>query len=233
MKNVILVVVFLISFFINGISQQLLNGAWHQEKGSVKTILIIRSNYFVVATFDQANKKFVQTWGGVCNQDKDVVSATIEFHSTDKEQVGRKINFSASVKDNLLTTDIVAGETTWKKTDNSNTPLSGLWVITGREQNGTMGTIVPGERKTLKILTGTRFQWAAINTATTEFFGTGGGTYTFENGIYTEHIEFFSRDSTRIGQTLEFRGYVDGDQWDHSGKSSKGDPVHEIWTRLP
>lgn len=59
MKNVILVVVFLISFFINGISQQLLNGAWHQEKGSVKTILIIRSNYFVVATFDQANKKFV------------------------------------------------------------------------------------------------------------------------------------------------------------------------------
>jgi len=95
-----------------------------------------------------------------------------------------------------------------------------------------MNTITPGERKTIKILTGTRFQWAAINTGTGDFFGTGGGTYTFENGVYTEYIEFFSRDSTRVGRTLSFRGYVNNNQWNHSGKSSKGDSVHEIWTKL-
>jgi len=30
---------------------------------------------------------------------------------------------------------------------------------------------------------------------------------------------------------LSFKGKVEGDNWDHSGLSSKGDPIHEIWTR--
>lgn len=83
----------------------------------------------------------------------------------------------------------------------------------------------------MKILTGTRFQWVAINQETGEFFGSGGGTYTFDNGTYTEKIEFFSRDSSRIGAELSFKGSVNGNNWDHSGKSSKGDPIHEVWTR--
>jgi hypothetical protein len=71
----------------------------------------------------------------------------------------------------------------------------------------------------------------AINTQTGEFFGTGGGTYTFENNVYTENIDFFSRDNSRVGASLEFKGTVNGNKWDHSGKSSKGDPIHEEWTR--
>ncbi|MDX1470670.1 MAG: hypothetical protein R3213_04170 [Flavobacteriaceae bacterium] len=60
--------------------------------------------------------------------------------------------------------------------------------------------------------------------------GTGGGTYTTEDGKYTENIEFFSRDNSRVGASLEFDfELVDGD-WHHSGFSSKGDPLYEIWT---
>ncbi|MGB4902866.1 MAG: hypothetical protein WBP00_18965, partial [Saprospiraceae bacterium] len=59
----------------------------------------------------------------------------------------------------------------------------------------------------------------------------GGGTYTSADGKYTETIEFFSRDKSRVGSSLSFDAKVDGGTWDHSGKSSTGNPVLEIWTR--
>jgi hypothetical protein len=60
--------------------------------------------------------------------------------------------------------------------------------------------------------------------------GTGGGTYSTLDGEYTENIEFFSRDDTRVGFSLKFDfELIDGD-WTHKGLSSKGDPIHEIWS---
>ena len=82
----------------------------------------------------------------------------------------------------------------------------------------------------MKILSGTRFQWIAYNTETKEFLGTGGGTYTTDNGKYTENIEFFSRDDSRVGASLEFDYEVKDGKWHHKGESSKGDPIYEIWS---
>jgi hypothetical protein len=50
------------------------------------------------------------------------------------------------------------------------------------------------------------------------------------DGKYTEKIEFFSRDNNRVGAELSFEAEVKGKEWIHSGKSSKGDPIKEIWT---
>ena len=61
--------------------------------------------------------------------------------------------------------------------------------------------------------------------------GTGGGTYSTINGIYTENIEFFSRDNSKAGLSLEFSYSIENNEWNHSGYSSKGDPMHEIWIR--
>ena len=82
----------------------------------------------------------------------------------------------------------------------------------------------------MKILSGTRFQWIAYNTETKEFLGTGGGTYTTEDGKYTENIEFFSRDATRVGTSLAFTFEIKDSNWHHSGLSSKGEPIYEIWS---
>jgi len=71
----------------------------------------------------------------------------------------------------------------------------------------------------------------AINTETKEFFGTGGGSYTFKDGKYTEQIEFFSRDSSRVGASLSFDGSINGNVWTHKGFNSRGEPLHEEWTR--
>ncbi len=103
--------------------------------------------------------------------------------------------------------------------------------MSGRKRNGEIqlrDTSKP--RKTMKIMSGTRFQWIAYNTETKQFMGTGGGTYTSVKGEYTEHIEFFSRDDSRVGASLKFNYSVVDRKWYHSGLSSKGDSIYEIWS---
>ncbi len=72
----------------------------------------------------------------------------------------------------------------------------------------------------MKLLSGTRFQWIAYNIETKMFMGTGGGTYTTIDGKYTENIEFFSRDNSKAGLSLEFNYLIEDDEWNHSGFSS-------------
>ena len=96
-----------------------------------------------------------------------------------------------------------------------------------------MSPMQRGPRKTLKVLSDGRFQWIAFNTETKEFSGTGGGTYTAENGKYTENIDFFSRDSSRVGASLSFNFETKDGKWLHSGKSSTGKPIYEVWEREP
>ena len=82
----------------------------------------------------------------------------------------------------------------------------------------------------MKLLSGTRFQWIAYDTETKQFKGTGGGTYTTIDGKYTEMIEFFSKDDTKVGATLPFNYSLEKGKWHHSGKSSKGASIYEIWS---
>ena len=82
----------------------------------------------------------------------------------------------------------------------------------------------------MKILSGTRFQWIAYNTETKKFMGTGGGTYTTKNEEYIENIKFFSRNDSKAGLSLKFSYELMNGKWHHSGLSSKGDPIHEIWS---
>ena len=82
----------------------------------------------------------------------------------------------------------------------------------------------------MKILSGTRFQWIAFDTEKKEFKGTGGGTYSTIDGKYSEKIEFFSRDSSRVGMELEFDYNIENGDWIHKGKTSTGNPLHEIWS---
>ena len=94
-----------------------------------------------------------------------------------------------------------------------------------------MSVMQRGPRKTIKWLSGTRFQWAAFNPQTKQFFGTGGGTYTLQNGKYTEHIEFFSRNADRVGTQVTFDYEVKNGDWHHRGLSTAGNKIYEIWAR--
>ncbi len=208
-----------------------LAGAWHLKQGSTEQVLVFQDGYFSHTAFDKVNKKFINSYGGVYKTEGKTLKLVIEFDTRTKENVGQEKKFSHTVTGKQLQTDINGNAESWSSLDEGKDKLAGVWRITGRMVDGKINQMQRGDRKTLKLMSGTRFQWMAINPATKEFFGTGGGTYTFIDGKYTEHIEFFSRDSSRVGATLAFDGSVKDGVWNHSGKSSKGEPLNELWTK--
>lgn len=207
------------------------NGAWMRNLDTAVQCLTIIDDYFSLVTFNVAAKKFISTRGGTANINDGRISGVIEFNTADKASVGVNYDLPVNQKGKQLQLDLDGIVLAWKRVDQADGGLSGNWKIIGRELDGKMSTIVPGERKTIKILSATRFQWVALNSATGEFFGTGGGSYTFKNGKYTEQIEFFSRDSSRVGAMLKFDAAIKDGDWHHSGLSSKGDRIYEVWSR--
>lgn len=217
-----------------GISAQSLTGAWDSfhtlENGDqIKSVAIFSDGYHVISAFDAKTGKFISTTGGTLKYDGDTMTQKVEFHSDDTDRVGKEISVKVTLTDSIL--DIV-GQMKLKRID-AGAPgkLQGAWLMSGRIRDGkTQLRDTSRPRKTMKILSGTRFQWIAYNTETKQFMGTGGGTYTTIDGEYTESIEFFSRDDTKAGKRLKFDfSLVDG-KWSHKGLSSKGDPIHEIWS---
>lgn len=216
-----------------------LAGAWHTREGDVEQTAVFVDGYLSHTTYDLKNKKFIATRGGTYTTDDNNLTVTWQYDTQKAAAeapvdtwLGQSATFTVETADNGLTTDLSGMHATWKRVDANEGPIAGVWRITGRKQDDKMGQMPLRDRRTLKILSGTRFQWVAINIGTGEFSGTGGGTYTFENGKYTENIEFFSRDNSRVGASLSFDGKIEDGDWHHSGLSSTGNPIYEIWSKL-
>ena len=229
MKRILLFLL-LSQFFFSTKAQQL-TGAWMRKLDTAVQYLTIVDQYFVVTTFNSDEKKFYQTRGGTAYMDGKKMIGVIEFNTLNKSEVKSSYSYNYSFKQKDIILPIDGIEIFWTSVDNGNERLSGNWRITGRMQDGKIAAMNPGARKTIKVMSSSRFQWTAINTETGEFFGTGGGYYTFKDGKYTEHIEFFSRDASRVGSSLTFDAELKNGDWHHSGMSSKGDPIYEIWSR--
>ncbi len=207
-------------------------GAWRID-GETERVMIITPNYWTQAIYQRAQPEFQRTFGGSYSVAGKRAEGRIEFDSAEPERVGELFSVETRAGDRALTLLHGNGnEEVWTRLDEADSPLAGTWRITGRHVNGDFREMPLRARRTLKILSGTRFQWIAMNIETGEFSGTGGGSYTFRDGKYIEHIEFFSRDNSRVGAALEFDGEVEGDNWQHRGLSSRGDPIHEVWTRF-
>ncbi|MCE6990641.1 hypothetical protein [Dyadobacter sp. CY323] len=216
---------------------QVPKGAWKSQEptGSAST-LIVADNYLSIASYSINNKYFERSEGGPFTMSGDQLTYTPEFNSADTSKVGIPIVFTVTVKDDILTLRYEEAMV-WMRVDNAtNVPMAGAWHITERAANG-QGELVKihqeGTRKTIKMLSGTRFQWFAIDPVVKGFYATGGGTYTAKDGKYTENIQFFSKDNNRVGSSLKFNYKLENGRWDHSGKSSDGKPIHEIWEKIP
>ena len=230
--NIFLIII----FFTNSLISQNLIGAWERiqknESGiKEKQIVIFSSNgYQSISIFNAENGNFIYTNGGTWKLNGDYLTEKVEFDTGNSERVGSEVTFEIIIKKNSLA---VAGEKKWKRVDDGKPgKLEGAWLMQGRFRDGIKqlrNTDRP--RKTMKILSGKRFQWIAYNTETKKFMGTGGGTYTTIDGKYTENIEFFSRDDSKSGLKLSFDFNLENEEWQHKGYSSKGDQLHEIWVK--
>ncbi|MDC7995654.1 membrane or secreted protein [Altibacter sp. HG106] len=227
--------VLLLLFTFNSLPAQSILGAWERsatsEEGIPLTQVVIFADGFqVVSTYHTNDGTFVNTQGGTWSLAGSTMTETVEFDTHNPEAVGTTKSFQIQLSKESLT--LPEANQTWKRIDDG-TPgaLQGAWLMSGRIREGELqqrDTNRP--RKTMKMVSGTRFQWIAYNTETKQFMGTGGGTYTTSNGTYTETIAFFSRDNSRVGRSLPFEYELIDGNWHHAGLSSKGDPIHEIWS---
>ena len=210
---------------------QLLNGTWRLN-GAPGTIVLltVADNYLIQSTYEPT--RFVATRGGPYQQTGNTINLQVEFDTADSSRVGQTELHPITLRGTQLILGSPDQNQTFDRVDETPTSLTGLWRITGRaNEAGQLTDMQRGPRKTIKLLTGSRFQWVAINPQTRQFFGTGGGTYTLTNGQYTETIDFFSRDNSRVGHSLTFAATVSQDEWLHRGQSSTGNPVSERWSR--
>ena len=211
-----------------------LQGAWttkdrNREGEELTVTTIVMDGYIAESFYNVERKEFDHTFGGSWTVEGNTFKLLREFSSRDSSSVGTTREIVFNLRGDTITFE--GDKRIWTRIDNGqNGTLSGAWLITGRERDGEMNRREPDPRKTMKLLSDTRFQWIAYNTETKQFMGTGGGTYTARDKEYTENIEFFSRDSSRVGASLSFEFDVENGEWHHKGLSSKGDPIHEIWT---
>ena len=179
--------------------------------------LIIDSEYLVVTEFNKTSGAFVKSYGGYYEIVGDSYQVSLEFNSDFEKD---------SIKSIELTKD-----NNWRNISKPKSMLQGKWGMSGRYNNGefrTRDTNIP--RKTMKVLIDGFFQWIAFNTETFRFSGSGGGEYEAVDGKYIEKIQYFSRDDSRVGAELDFNYEVKEGDWHHSGLSSKGNPINEVWT---
>jgi len=225
----------MVLFSLSAISQSVI-GAWERDHVSengdkLKSVVIFADGYQSISIFKSESGEFVYSNGGTWSLNGDIMTEKVEFDTGNPERVGSEVSFKVIVDERTLT--VPENNRKWDRIDDGNPgELQGAWLMGGRVRDGNKQMReTSGPRKTMKILSGKRFQWIAYNTESKRFMGTGGGTYSTIDGIYTENIEFFSRDNSKAGLSLEFNFTIENNEWNHSGYSSKGDPMHEIWIR--
>jgi hypothetical protein len=156
--------------------------------------------------------------------------AEFDFSSRKKESdfIGRKgvLKYSLS-GDKMTMTMNDSTERVLTRIDDGRGELAGTWRMSARMNNDKIEAVPDGPVKMIKILSGKRFQWVSYNEETNGFIGSGGGTYTFKDGKYTEHIEFYAKDSYKIGTSQAFDATLDKNVWTNKGRNSQ-----EEWTRI-
>lgn len=200
------------------------------ENGKRNYLLLVSEDYMVHTVYESGPAHFISTMGGFYSVAGDSLKVRLEFHSGFEETGEKEHRASLGYADGELIFNGNAARP-YTRQPRLSQPLDGEWLFatrgpdTGQERRG------DGQpRKTLKFLMDGYFQWIAYNTETMEFMGTGGGRYAADQGAYTEVIQFFSRDDSRVGAELSFEFERKGDDWHHKGNNSRGEPMYEIWS---
>lgn len=226
--------------FLGGLSQlnaQIPAGVYILDNENTRHEVRISATYFIYSEYKTSPAEFIRTLGGFTQIENTAVGeklvVLLEFNSQYKQDSISQLSIPFSIEGETLLLDwFTKLELTQVKTTGQD--LDGEWLFAtrgpdnGQERRGEANT-----RKTLKYLQDGRFQWIAYDTDGMQFKGSGGGQYTAVNDKYTENIEYFSKDNTRVGASLEFKYEVKGTDWHHTGKNSKGAPMYEIWSRRP
>ncbi|MEP3208078.1 MAG: hypothetical protein ABJN95_02755 [Maribacter sp.] len=227
---------FLKSFFIvlpflmmGGLYGQIKQGVYVSDQGNLRHELKVGEAYLIHSTYEKSPAKFIKTVGGFYTTHDSMLQIKLEFNSDYQKDSLKTLDIPMRLDGNNLVLGS-ASERVFELQQANSQDLDGQWLFATRgPDEGQKRRGEANARKTLKFLIDGHFQWIAYHTETFKFSGTGGGSYSAQDGVYTENIKFFSRDDSRVGATLKFNYETRGDDWHHTGKNSKGEPMYEIW----
>ncbi len=227
-------VYFILLFFLGIVgttSAQIDDGVYISNVDNLRHELKIENDYFIHSVYSEAPAKFAKTVGGFFTMKNNTLNVRLEFNSNHENDGVTELSIPIlRERDKLIFK--TEPELVFLQAKSLGQDLDGAWLFAtrgpdkGQERRGE-----ENPRKTLKFLFDNRFQWIAYNTETFRFHGTGGGSFSSEDGSYNEKIDFFSKDDSRVGATLTFDYEIKGKDWHHTGKNSKGEPMYEIWSK--
>lgn len=206
-------------------------GIYISDFDNVRHELKMTNDYMIHTIYEKDPARFIKAVGGFYEVDGSELKVKLEFNSNHEADGITSLNIPFVLQDGQLVLG-TSPKLSFSHIESMEQELDGQWLFatrgpdTGQERRGD-----ENPRKTLKYLQDNRFQWIAYHTETFKFSGTGGGSFSSENGVYIEKIEFFSRDDSRVGATLTFEYELKDGDWHHKGKNSKGEPMYEIWSR--
>lgn len=199
-----------------------ISGAWQYVNGDIVETMIIQKGYFSKACYDQATHKFINARGGKCSFDENSLKYNLEFDTEDRNAVKNVEEYAYSTESNGRVMRLDGKD--WIRIDGgygSQPALGGIWKTMSQFSSSA---------KTLQILSGKRFQRFDIDPDKAEFYNTIGGSYSFNDGIYTEIIEFASADTTEIGHVRSYESQIEKNIWRYRSVAPMT-TVNVEWTR--
>ena len=207
--NLLLLTVF---FNPNTLTGQWVNGVYEKtEKNDTSTQtsrLIIKDSYFILTIFNSAPASFNYTVGGILTTEGKNFIVNLEFNSAIAKDSLKTLKGTFQLKGNRCMVIFDNGKKLdLEKVIKEDQNFEGAFLMAGRvTDQGESRRRIDVPRITMKMLLDWHFQWIAFNKETFEFSGTGGGKYIADKtGAYIEQIEFFSRNSGRVGAKLPFK----------------------------
>ena len=188
MKKIILSITILLSFILNA---QNPIGAWERvhiskDGKELKSVVIFSESHQSISVYESKTGKLIHSNGGSWKLEGLTMTEVVEFDTDNPKRVGSAVVFDININDQFL--EIVGSEIKFSRLDKGAPGnLNGAWLMSARIRDGKkQERDISRPRKTMKILSGTRFQWIAYNTETKKFMATGGGSYTTLKGKYKD-----------------------------------------------
>lgn len=217
----------------------------------------ISGDYFAWIRYNTETNKLEGMGGGSFYMDDEgrYVEHLDFFYPPGSNELGQSIPFSVEFKGkNWLHTgyakvmdvnlagsnevvDSIKIEEIWKpiKPSNKSGDLVGAWELVKYRDNPEIGYLVyPEIVGYMKIITGSHFIWVKYDQEGDQIFGTGCGTYSRSDDLYSENIEIIYPDPNLLGKTIDFDCNLDGFLWKHYGQVQNEDgskeAIDEYWS---
>lgn len=210
-----------------------------EESQSTKVVKIFKDGYWITGFFGHQKHPFDGSGGGTYTTDKGKYIETLRFYSWDSTAAGKTYTFDYRLEGGRYFQEGFINSDKYKNylikeemsrirpvCDLKNAALEGVWFLKESLYDDEKSEIVrPVEM--VKIYAYPRFAWARYNTATGQFLGAGGGSYSFDGKKLIEHIEYITYDMA-IGSDIEAEVQLEGRQMQQSFPVWRG---KELWQR--